>query len=84
MQTISVAEARDRFDELIDRVATDPDYTLITRGDDDGAVVMSLAAFNSLMETVHLLGSPANAEHLARSIAEYRRGEAEPHALLDD
>lgn len=84
MQTISVAEAQDRFDELIDRVATDPDYTLITRGEDDGAVVMSLAAFNSLMETVHLLGSTANAEQLARSIAQYRGGEVEPHPLLDD
>jgi antitoxin YefM len=29
---------------------------------------MSLATFNSLMETVHLLRSPGNAAHLARSI----------------
>jgi antitoxin YefM len=35
---------------------------------------MSLETFNSLMETVHLLASPANAAHLAHSISEYRAG----------
>ncbi|WP_414549406.1 type II toxin-antitoxin system Phd/YefM family antitoxin [Anabaena sp. CCY 0017] len=42
---------------------------IITRRDADDAVVMSLEFFNSLMETVHLLKSPANAAHLERSIA---------------
>jgi len=41
----------------------------LTRGAPDDAVLMSLETFNSLMETVHLLSSPANATHLARSIA---------------
>jgi antitoxin YefM len=45
---------------------------------------MSLDSFNSLMETVHLLNSPANAAHLARSIAQYRSGAAEERAPLDD
>jgi hypothetical protein len=36
--------------------------------------VMSLDTFNSLMETVHLLKTPANAVHLARSIEQYRQG----------
>ena len=37
---------------------------------------MSLNYYDSLMETVHLLRSPANAAHLAESIAQYRVGEA--------
>jgi len=40
-----------------------------------GAVVMSLDTYNSLMETVHLLRSPANAAHLQRSLDEAERGE---------
>ena len=44
---------------------------------------MSLDTFNSLMETVHLLKSPANAAHLARSIEQYRQGKLTPQALLD-
>ncbi|WP_444543094.1 type II toxin-antitoxin system Phd/YefM family antitoxin [Methylogaea oryzae] len=46
---------------------------MIARRDAPDAVMMSLDTFNSLMETVHLLKSPANAAHLARSIEQYRR-----------
>ncbi len=76
MQTITFSDARGKLKEVIDRVADDADYTVITRRDAADAVVMSLESFNSLMETVHLLRSPANAAHLERSIAQYRRGEA--------
>ncbi len=44
---------------------------------------MSLATFNSLMETVHLLKSPANAAHLTRSIEQYRKGKVKARDLLD-
>jgi antitoxin YefM len=36
------------------------------------------------METVYLLRSPANAEHLARSIAQYRQGQTAEHPLQHD
>jgi antitoxin YefM len=54
----------------------DADYTIISRRDADDAVVMSLDHFNGLMETVHLLKSPANAAHLSKSIKQYRDGKA--------
>jgi len=56
----------------------------ITRRDAQDAVVMSLESYNSLMETVHLLRSPTSAEHLARSIAQYRQGQVSEHPLADD
>jgi hypothetical protein len=37
-----------------------------------------------LMETVHLLKSPANATHLGKSIQPYRAGKTEAHGLPDD
>jgi antitoxin YefM len=83
MQTIAFSDARNKLKEVLDRVAQDADYTVITRRDAAAAVVMSLDSFNSLMETVHLLNSPANAAHLARSIAQYRGGEALERALTD-
>jgi antitoxin YefM len=46
--------------------------SLITRRDAPNAVVMSQDYFDSLMETVHLLRSPANVAHLERSIAQLR------------
>lgn len=84
MQTIAFSDARNRLKEVLDRVARDADYTIITRRDADAAVVMSLNSFNSLMETVHLLSSPENAAHLARSIAQYRAGEVQERDLTDD
>ena len=84
MQTIAFSDARNQLKQVLDRVAEDADYTVITRRGAEAAVVMSLASFNSLMETVHLLRSPANAAHLARSIDQYRSGETEEHELIDE
>ena len=53
------------------------------RRDAPDAEVMSLDTYNRLMETVHLLKSPANAAHLARSIEQFRRGEVIRQELVD-
>ena len=50
---------------------------IITRRDSEDAVVMSLDYYDSLMETVYLLKSPANAEHLRKSIEQYREGKTQ-------
>jgi antitoxin YefM len=84
METISFTEARNNLKSVLDRVAEDADYTVITRRDASDAVVMSIDSFNSLMETVHLLRSPANAAHLARSIAQLREGQVVEAAMADD
>ena len=83
MQVVSFSEARESFKAVLDRVEADADVTLITRRHAKGAVVMSLDTYNSLMETVHLLRSPANAAHLQRSLEQAGRGELLSHGLLD-
>ncbi len=73
MKIVTFSEARNRLKDVLDRVVDDDaDYTIITRRDADDGVVMSLDYFNSLLETIHLLKSPANAAHLERSIAQYQ------------
>ncbi|MDR0480094.1 MAG: type II toxin-antitoxin system prevent-host-death family antitoxin [Burkholderiaceae bacterium] len=84
MQTIPFSEARSQFKAVIDRVVEDADATLITRRNAANAVILSQAHYDSLMETVHLLRSPANAAHLARSVAQWRKGQAKLHTLVDD
>lgn len=84
MKVITFTEARNKLKKVLDRVVEDADYTVITRRDADDAVVMSLDYFNSLLETVHLLKSPANAAHLERSIAQYREGQVTEKDLLDE
>ena len=84
MKIVTFSEARNKLKSVLDRVIEDADYTVITRRDADDAVVMSLDYFNGLMETVHLLKSPANAAHLERSIAQYRQGQVTEKDLLDE
>ena len=75
MKIISFAEANKDFKKVLNKVNDDTDIVFISRKNDKDAVVMSLAHYNSLMETLHLLGSPNNTAHLAKSIAQYRAGE---------
>ena len=84
MRVVNFSEARNQLKSVLDQVVADADCTIISRRDADDAVVMSLDHYNSLIETVHLLKSPANAAHLAKSIDQYKKGKTEPHGLLDD
>jgi antitoxin YefM len=83
MRVINFSDARASLKDVIDRVVEDADYTVIARRDAPDAVVMSLDTFNSMMETVHLLRTPANVAHLAKSIGQLRRGEAKARKLAD-
>lgn len=83
MRVVKFSEARNSLKGVLDQAAADADFTIITRRDAPDAVLMSLETFNSLMETVHLLKSPANAAHLAESIEQYHKGKAQAHDLQD-
>lgn len=54
-------------------MVNDPDCTVITRCDSEDVVVVSFEYYSSLMETVHLLKSPANVEHLRKSIEQFHQ-----------
>ncbi len=84
MKVINFSDARNKLKNVLDQVVNDADYTIISRRDAEDAVVMSLEQFNGLMETVHLLKSPANAAHLSKSIKQYRADKTEQHGLIDD
>ena len=82
MQTLSFSEARNRLKFVLDKTVADADIAIITRRNAEDAVVMSLDYYNSLIETVYLLQSPANAAHLAVSIRELRDGNIVEHPLV--
>lgn len=83
MRIVNFSEARNSLKDVIDQVVADADVTIISRRDALDAVVMSLDHYSSLMETVHLLSSPANAAHLARSISRLRAGQAQRRELIE-
>ena len=75
MKVVNFTEARNNLKSVLDSVIDDADYTVITRRDSNDTVVMSLDTFNSIMETFHLLKTPANAEHLMKSIRQYKNSQ---------
>ena len=83
MRIIHCSDTRDDLRAVIEQVVDDADVTVILRDDAPGAVIMSLDCYTSLMETMHLLGHPANAAHLAASLAQARRGKVSAHTLTD-
>lgn len=84
MRIVSFTEARNGLKSVLDNVVNDVDYTVITRRDAEDAVVMSLDHYNSLMETVHLLKSPANAAHLSKSIEQFQSGNVIEREIIND
>ena len=76
MKIITYSEARSSLKSVLDRVHEDADVTVISRRDGADAVVMSLDHYQSVMETMHLLSTPANVAHLAKSIAQHKAGKA--------
>ena len=83
MRVINFSDARNQFKQVIDQVVSDCDVAIISRRDADDAVVMSLNTYNSMMETLHLLKSSANVNHLEKSLAQYRKGQSKEKALVD-
>lgn len=84
MRIISFTEARNGLKTVLDQVVNDADCTVITRRDSEDAVVMSLDYYDSLMETVYLLKSPANAEHLQKSIEQFNQGKVQERELMSE
>ena len=84
MRIVSFSKARNGLKSVLDGVVNDADCTVITRRDAKDAVVMSMDYYNGLMETVHLLKSPANAPHLAQSIEQFKTGQVTERDVIDE
>lgn len=83
MRTVHFSDARSNLKAVMDQAIDDHDAVLITRRDAPNVVIMSQEQYDSWMETMHLLSSPANAARLMRSIQQHRAGKAERHDLVD-
>ncbi|WP_137960235.1 type II toxin-antitoxin system prevent-host-death family antitoxin [Burkholderia sp. 4M9327F10] len=82
MNILTFSEARAGFKQALDTVCKDHEPTVITRQRGEHVVMISLDDFNSLQETLHLLGSPTNADRLRQSIAEFKAGKTFMKDLL--
>jgi len=74
MVAANYTEFRTGLKKFLDRVEDNNETIIIKRGSRKGTVLISLDEYNSLMETVHLLGSKANAQRLFESIRQMEEG----------
>ncbi len=81
MTRISYSELRQNLAKYMDLAVSSRDEILVTRQGAEPAIMMSAHEYDSLMETVHLLSSPANAQKLLESLAEAEAGEFVEHSL---
>ena len=83
MKIMTYTESRARYAEVLDQVVNDREEIVITRQGHGNVVIIALDEYESLMETVYLMQSPANARHLRDSIARHRAGEGVVHDLIE-
>ena len=83
MKIMTYTESRARYTEVLDQVVNDREEIVVTRQGHESVVIMALDEYESLMETVYLMQSPANARHLRESIARHRAGEGVVHDLIE-
>jgi antitoxin YefM len=84
MDHVSYTELRANLAKYMDEVCDSRDGLLITRQNARSVVLISEEEYEGIMETLHLLRSPANAERLLRSIKDADAGKLVEHALIDD
>lgn len=68
MKAMSYTESRANFAKVLDAVVKDRVETIITRSGHEPVVIVSLTEYETLRETAHLLGTPANARRLLDSV----------------
>ncbi len=84
MSYVSFTDLRNNLAKHLDQVVADRTEVVVSRRNGESVVMMALSEFEGWKETVYLLSNPANARHLADSIAELDAGGSAEHALLDE
>jgi len=84
MLAANYTEFRTGLKKYLDDIEENNETLIIKRNSGKGTVLISLDEYNSIMETVHLLSSKANADRLYESIQQMKNGEAESKQLIEE
>ncbi len=84
MIAANFSEFRINLKKYLDNVEDNNETLIIKRKTGKGAVMISLDEYNSIMETVHLLSSKANADRLHESIRQMKKGDKVSKGLIEE
>jgi antitoxin YefM len=82
MTHVSYSDLRANLAEYMEEVCNSHAPLLVTRQNARSVVMVSEEDYDGLVETVHLLRSPANAARLLQSIQQAESGELMQHTLI--
>jgi antitoxin YefM len=83
MAHVTYSQLRSNLAACMNEVCDDRTPLLVTRRSARSVVLMSEEMYDRLMETVHLLNSPANAARLLRSIADAHENKLTERDIAD-
>jgi antitoxin YefM len=81
MDVLTYSDTRANLKAVMDKVVEDRTPVVITRQKAEAVVMVSLADWSAMEETLHLLTSPTNAERLRAAIAQLDDGEGKEREL---
>ncbi len=84
MIAANYTEFRTKLKSFLDNVEDNNETLIVKRGIGKGTVVISLEEYNSIMETVHLLSSKANADRLYESMQQMNDGKGFQKELIEE
>ena len=84
MIAANFTEFRTELKKYLDKVENNHEILVIKRKSGKGTVLISLEEYNSILETVHLLSSKANADRLYESIQQMKTGETFNYELIEE
>jgi antitoxin YefM len=79
----SAISAQENFLQILDRVAEKGRICIINRPNEENIALISEADLNSLVETVYLFRSTANARRLLDALDEVKAGKVVPQSIED-
>ncbi len=82
-QETSPSAARQDFFQMLDRIAKEREICIINRPDGENIALIPESDLNSLIETVYLFRSPANARRLLDALDEVKSGKIVPQSIED-
>jgi antitoxin YefM len=84
MKAANYTEFRTGLKKFLDEVENNNETLIIKRGSGNGTVLISLDEYNSIIETMHLLSSKANADRLYESINQMKKGKIVHENLIEE
>ena len=78
---VSYSQARKKLASLLNEVTQDREVVIINRRGGEPAALIAADELASLIEAVHFLRSPANAERLLAALARAMKGEGDPMTI---